>query len=381
MKFLMSRNELCTLVNSVQNIVALRTPMPILNNILVDANDSTVTLTATDLTVGIRCAATAKVIEPGATTLPARRFAQLLKEMNASYIEVTSNEKEVSQIVADFASFRLPGMPKGDFPALPDLSGAQRVIVRQSDLKDGLFRTAFAVSSEEDRYILTGVSLSVTEEAALFVGTDGKRLARTTIPVQAEKRLSYNCVIPAKAVAELAKSLSDGEESATMYLLPDKIAVESTGRLIMTKLLSGEYPDVERVIPKQSTCVVALHREELSSLLRQVSLFITEKQISVRCTINEGSLQLAATATDVGEGKVSMPINYSGTRFDIAFNPLHFLDALRHCRGEFVYMGIQDSFNPVIISDTEFGTVTDPYPSPLFILMPLRLSGANAGRE
>ena len=381
MKFLMSRSELCTLVNSVQNIVALRPPMPILNNILVDASDSKVTLTATDLTVGIRCSATAKVLEPGSTTLPARRFASLLKELNVSYVEVSSNEKEVSQVVADFATFRLPGMPKGDFPALPDLSGAQRVIVKQKDLKDGLFRTAFAVSLEEDRYILTGVSLNITEDAALFVGTDGKRLARATIPVQADGRLSYSCVIPAKAVNELAKNLSDGDESATLYLLPDKIAVETATRLVLTKLLSGEYPDVERVIPAQSNCVVALHREELSALLRQVSLFIIEDHVSVRCTLHEGSLQLAANAADIGEGKVSMPINYTGARFDIAFNPIHFLDVLRHSRGEFVYMGIQDSFNPIILSDTEFGTVTDPCPSPLFILMPLRLSESRAGRE
>jgi DNA polymerase-3 subunit beta len=379
MKFLMSRDELSTLLNGVQNIVALRTPMPILNNILVDASDSKVTLTATDLTVGIRCSANAKVIEPGATTLPARRFAQLIKELSVSYIEVSSNDKDVSQIVADVSTFRIPGMPKGDFPALPDLSGAQRIIVRQKDLKDGLFRTAFAVSQEEDRYILTGVSLTVTEEGGLFVGTDGKRLARATIPVQADGRLSYSCVIPAKAVNELVKNLSDVDESVTLYLLPDKLAVESPNRLILTKLLSGEYPDVDRVIPRQSTCVVALHREELSSLLRQVSLFITEGHISVRCTINEGALQLSANGADVGEGRVSMPINYTGARFDIAFNPLHFLDALRHSRGEFVYMGIQDSFNPVIISDVEFGTTTNPFPSPLFILMPLRLSGAHAG--
>lgn len=377
MKFLMSRNELCNLVNSVQNIVAQRSPMPILSNILVDANDSTITLTATDLTVGIRCSATAKVLEPGATTIPARRFAQLLRELNVSYIEVSANEKEVSQVVADTATFRLHGMPKGDFPTLPDLSGAQRVIVKQKDLKDALYRTVFAVSLEESRYVLTGVSFSVTENAALFVGTDGKRLARITIPAQAEGRLSYGCIIPSKAVAELGKNLSESDENVTVYLLPDKIAIESNDRLVLTKLLSGEYPDVERVIPQQSNSVVAIHREELATLLRQVSLFISEENTSVRCTINEGSLQLSANTADIGEGRVSMPVNFSGPRFDIAFNPLFFLDILRHSHGEYMYMGFQDSFNPVILSDAEFGTTLDPCPASLFILMPLRLgSGA-----
>lgn len=373
----MSRNELCNLVNSVQNIVAQRSPMPILSNILVDANDSTITLTATDLTVGIRCSATAKVLEPGATTIPARRFAQLLRELNVSYIEVSANEKEVSQVVADTATFRLHGMPKGDFPTLPDLSGAQRVIVKQKDLKDALYRTVFAVSLEESRYVLTGVSFSVTENAALFVGTDGKRLARITIPAQAEGRLSYGCIIPSKAVAELGKNLSESDENVTVYLLPDKIAIESNDRLVLTKLLSGEYPDVERVIPQQSNSVVAIHREELATLLRQVSLFISEENTSVRCTINEGSLQLSANTADIGEGRVSMPVNFSGPRFDIAFNPLFFLDILRHSHGEYMYMGFQDSFNPVILSDAEFGTTLDPCPASLFILMPLRLgSGA-----
>jgi DNA polymerase-3 subunit beta len=381
MKFLMARNDLCDLVNSVQNIVALRTPMPILNNILVDASDSKVTLTATDLTVGIRCTASAKVLEPGATTVPARRFAQLLKELGVSYIEVSANDREVSQVVADSATFRLHGMPKADFPALPDLSGAQRVIVKQRDLKDGLFRTAFAVSLEENRYTLTGVSMQVSETGALFVGTDGKRLARMVIPVQAEGRLSYHCIIPAKAVAELAKNLSDDDESATLYLLPDKVAVESNNRLVLTKLLSGEYPDVERVVPTQSVAVVAIHREELGSLLRQVSLFITETYNSVRCSIHEGSLQLAANAADIGEGRVSMNVNYSGPRFDIAFNPVHFLDILRHTRGEFIYMGFQDSFNPMILSDVEFGTTTEQFPSPLFILMPLRLNSGSTSSQ
>ena len=377
MKFLMARDDLCELVNSVQNIVALRTPMPILNNILVDATGSAVTLTATDLTVGIRCTATAKVLEPGATTVPARKLAQLLKELNVSYIELSADEKEVSQVVADAATFRLRGMPKADFPALPDLSGAQRVIVKQQDLKDALFRTAFAVSLEESRYALMGVSVQITETGALFVGTDGKRLARIVIPVQAEGRLSYQCIIPAKAVAELAKDLSDDDASATMHLLSDKVAVETNNRLVLTKLLSGEYPDVERVIPTQSTAVVAVHREELGALLRQVSLFITEKYNSVRCSLYEGALHLSANAADIGDGQVSMNVNYSGPRFDIAFNPVHFLDILRHTKGEFIYMGFQDSFNPMILSDVEFGTTTEQFPSPLFILMPLRLNGAN----
>jgi DNA polymerase-3 subunit beta len=354
MKFLMSRTELSGLVNGLQNIVAQRTPMPILSN-------------------SIRCSGTAKVSTSGATTLPARRFAQLLKELNVSYVEVSANEKEISEIVTESASFRLHGMPKADFPVLSDLTGAQSIAVKQCDLKEALFRTAFAVSKEENRYVLTGVSLTVNKNGALFVGTDGKRMARTAITIQNEDDVSYSCIIPIKAVDEIGKNISDSKEEATLYLMADKIAVEVNDRIIMTKLLSGEYPEVERVIPQKVSTVVALHREELGTLLRQVVLFITEDKASIRFTLEDGQLHLAATTANIGEGNVSMSVNYDGPKFEIAFNPYFFLDILRHSRGEFMYMGFQDAFNPVALSDVEFKASLDPLPTPLFILMPLRL--------
>jgi len=373
MKFLMSRNELSGLVNGLQNIVAQRTPMPILSNILVEADGDKVIFTATDLTVGVRCSGTAKVSKSGATTLPAKRFSQLLKELSVSYVEISANDKEVSQIVTESASFRLNGMPRADFPVLPDLAGAQSIVVKQRDLKEALYRTAFAVSKEENRYVLTGVSFSVTENAALFVGTDGKRMARTVIPVQGEDGLTYSCIIPSKAVDEFWKNISDSDEDATIYLMADKIAVEVNDKIVMTKLLSGEYPEVERVIPQKVDTVIALHREELGTLLRQVSLFIADGNASVRFALENGELLLAATTADIGEGKVSMPVNYDGPKFEIAFNPHFFLDILRHSKGEFMYMGFQDAFNPVVLSDVEFAASLDPLPTPLFILMPLRL--------
>lgn len=375
MKFVMERNVLSSLVNSVQNVVAQRPPMPILSNILLEASGSTVTLTVTDLAIGIRCSANAKVFQPGETTLPARRFAQLLKEINASYIELDSNEKEISEVIADTANFRLHGMPRGDFPSLPDLSNSTTVTVKQKDLREALLRSVFAVAVEDMRYYLTGVNLQVSEEAALCIGTDGKRLARIAIPVTGSGRISYNCIIPAKGVHELAKILQETEAPATLHLLPDKVAVAANESLVITKLLTGEYPDVERVIPTQSSCVILINREELSALLRQVALFISEKNTSARCTLEEGTLSLCANSADVGEGKVHMQVQYHGPRLDIAFNPLFFLDILRHTTGESIYMGFQDSYNPLVLSDTEFGTKLDTLPSTLFILMPLRLSG------
>lgn len=374
MKFLVSRAEFSELVNSVQNIIAQKTPMPILSNILVEAVENEVVVTATDLTIGIRCRTQAKVFEPGATTLPARRFAQLLRELNAAYIELETDEKNVMQIHADGSSFRMNGMGRGDFPDLPSHKGSEAVLVPQKDLKEALFQTAFAVAKEESRYMLTGVMLSVQDSTALFIGTDGKRLARTALAVTCPETTSFECILPPKAVDEIMKHLSESNENASVHFLKDKIAVQTDTSLIVSKLLFGEFPDLDRIIPRHFSAVIPLHKEELSSLLRQMSLFIVETTQSVRFSFTDGTLQISGNTADIGGGKVSMPVRYTGPRFDIAFHPVLFLDILRHVREEYVYMGFQDAFNPIALSEKEFGSSFETFPSPLFVLMPMRLS-------
>ncbi len=373
MKFIISRAELLELLARVQNIVAPKTPIPILSNILIEAHDSTIVITATDLTVGVRCSGNAKVIEPGATTLPARRFSQLVRELTASHLELATNAKDVTVITADSSTFRLHGLPRADFPGLPDLSGAVQIQIPQIELKDALYRTSFAVSKEDNRYVLTGVFCHLSNGQAVFVGTDGKRLARTSIPVALDAATNFECIIPLKAVDEILKSLSSDNEQVRLSILSDKIAIEANDTLIVSKLLSGDYPDVDRVIPTASSCVVSLHREELMSLLRQVSLFTTEESQSARFSLSKGEIHVNATTMDVGEGRVSMPVHYDGERFDIAFNPNYFFDILRHSKNETVSLGFTDAYNPGIIVDGELKAEEKALPNPLFVLMPLRL--------
>ena len=221
----------------------------------------------------------------------------------------------------------------------------------------------------------TGVFLHIANREATFVGTDGKRLARAHLGVELDPAFTANYIIPLKAVEEIQKNLSD-EGDATVYLMADKIGIEASQALIITKLLSGDYPDVNRVIPEKSEVIVALHREELMTLLRQVSLFAGDTQNhSVRFTFADGELHLSANAMEIGEGRVSMPANYRGPKLEIAFNPHFFLDILRHSKGETVSVGVTDPYNPGVIIDKETGC-RPPWraASPLFVLMPMRLS-------
>lgn len=372
MKFILSTQELNYLISKIQNVVGQKATIPILSNFLIEAYRDELTLTATDLTVGIRCRTEAKIVEEGATTLPAKRFAQLLRELTAVNLEVSSNTNEITTIIAGTSRFKLNGMNKEEFPALPDMSEAHSFHIKQSDLKDMLYRTSFAVSKEDNRYALTGVLMHIINGCATFVGTDGKRLARAFIPIPVDAAYTSQSIIPLKAVDEIVKNLMD-EGDAKIILTADKIAVEANHTRVITKLLAGEYPDVNRVIPERVETLVTLHREELLSLLRQISLFTADHNHSVRFTFTNGELKLSANTMDIGEGHVIMPVNYQGNKLEIAFNPGFFIDILRHCKKETVTMGLTDSYNPGILTDGE--ELSKPsQASPLFVIMPMRLS-------
>lgn len=374
MKFVIARQELNNLVSKAINVVSTKPTIPILSNFLIEATDDTLTITATDLTVGVRCFTQAKVVKAGATTVPAKRFAQLIRELTSHNIEI-SETGGIIEIVADSSQFKLHGMSHTEFPSLPDLGGSTRFSLKQTDLRDMLARTAFAVSRDDNRYILTGVCMKIGDGQVTLLGTDGRRLARVYTSAEVDQSISGEYVLPIKAVDEVLKSFEDQEEECThIHLMEDKVAFEGNKVTFISKLITGDYPELDSVIPQGSDSIVSLHREELMTLLRQVALFTADANHSVRFTLSDGELKLSANAMDVGEGKVSMPVNYQGSRLDIAFNPGFFLDILRHSKEETVSLGLTDSYNPGIITDKELSTTMTSVPSPIYVLMPMRLN-------
>lgn len=372
MKVIISTQELNQLINKIQNVIPLKPTIPILTNFLIEASNDELILTATDMTVSIRCHTESQILEEGATTLPAKKLSQLVKELTTVNVELSTNANEVTTVAAGTSRFKLNGMKKNDFPHLPDLSEAHTFSIPQAILKELLYNTAFAVSKEDNRYVLTGVLMQSSNNLTTFVGTDGKRLALAQTTVESDPPLDCHCIIPLKAVDEILKNLTD-EGEATVSLMKDKIVVEAGQTMIMSKLLSGDYPEYQRVIPENSEYFISLHREELTSLLRQISLFLVDQSHSARFIFTEGELKLNANTMEIGEGDVGMPVNYHGPKLEVAFNPGFFLDILRHCKEENVTLGLTDSYNPGIVTDgLEPGKLG--VSSPLFVIMPMRLS-------
>jgi len=370
MKFIISLAELKKLLGKIHNIVPQKATIPILSNVLLEATGGDLILTATDLTVGIRSYSEAKILEEGSTTLPARSLAQLTRELVTPHVEIHTNEHHITEVIAGSSRFKLLGMDKSEYPALPELSETSQFTIPQADLKEMFFRTSFAVSREDNRYVLTGVFLKIENGKATFIGTDGKRLAKNELGVSLDPSWKGEYIIPLKAVEEMTKNLND-EGEATIYLMPDKIAVEANQSILITKLLSGAYPDINRIIPESMETHLSLHREELITLLRQVSLFTSDQNQSVRFSFLNGELKLSANSSEVGEGHVTMPVNYQGDQLDVAFNPHYFLDALRHSKkgAETLDLGIIDAYNPVVIKEE----AEEKNDSSLCLIMPMRL--------
>ena len=364
MKAIISRPDLAALIGKIQSVVSNKPAIPILANILVEAYNGQLTVSTTDLTVSMRAQMEANIIEEGAITLPARRFFQLIRELTVPEIELTASSDEIAYIQAGTSQFRLHGINKSEFPALPDLTHAEHFTISSEAFKEMLSKSVFAAAREDSRHVLNGVLMKVENSNATFIGTDGKRLAKVNTSVELGSEHKHDYLIPLKAVEEIVKTI-DNDEPVKISLTPDKVGIESNSTLLITKLLSGEYPDIERVIPKESEFTLTLHREELMALLKQVALFTTDKSHSVHFILSPGELTLTANSSEIGEGKVSMPVDYSGETFEIAFNPFFFHDILRHSNDETVSFAITNPHNPGLITDST---------SANYVIMPMRLN-------
>jgi DNA polymerase-3 subunit beta len=364
MKFTIPRLELVSLIAKVQAIVPTKPTPPILGHVLIEAKEGQIIVSATDLTTSIRAFTKAQVDEEGSFALPAKKLFQLIREVTAPYIEVSCSPSEGARINAGTSHFKMSGMNKHEFPTFPDFSSGTQFSIYNKTLKEMLTRSSFAASRDDNRQVLNGILFQSINKTATFIGTDGKRLAKLRTLINQSENIEGSYILPLKAVEEIIKLLDKDEDSSELTLMTDKVSIEVDSLTLISKLLFGKYPDVARVIPQKAADPILLHREELMSLLRQVSLFIPEPSSAVRFTFAPGELSLSAISTDIGEGKASMAVNYAGPQFQVAFNPHSFIDVLRHSKDEIVQLTLTDSFNPGLITDSTEAE---------FVIMPMRL--------
>src|SRR5438132_1179783 len=364
MKFSVSKDKLLEGLSTVQNVVSTRTTLPILSNVLMQAGDGEIRLTTTDLDVGVRGAVEAQVERTGASTLPARRLFAIVRELPASEIYFDVDSKNLASIRSGSSYFKILGLPEEEFPPLTRFDEAKVFTIAQKDLKDGLKKTSYAISTDETRYVLNGILFSFKDNKLTLVATDGRRLAMVEIELEFPRSHEADIIIPTKAVTELQRLLTD-DGDAKVSMGNGQIAFDLNKTLLVSKLIEGNYPNYRQVIPAEAKERVKLERETFLNSLRRVSLLASDKSNSIKLNFNKNNIDITANTPEVGEAKESLPVQYKGRDFSIAFNPEFLMAPLRALTEDEVFLDLIDEMSPGVLK------IQTPF---LYVLMPMRIS-------
>jgi DNA polymerase-3 subunit beta len=364
MKFTISKDSFQQAIQQVQHVVSARTTLAILSNVLLRARDGVLELTTTDLDVGVTCSVPAEVEEEGATTLPARKLATIVRELPTEEIEISVDEKNVASIRSGPSFFKVLGLSSEEFPSLPRFEEAREFRVDQQVLRDCLRKTSYAISTDETRYVLNGILFSFKGNALTLVATDGRRLAMVEQEVEFPESQEVDIIVPTKAVNELSRLLGDSGD-VLIRVTGSQVGFDLGESLLISKLIDGNYPNYRQVIPGEAKERIALEREAFHNCVRRVSILSSDKTSSVRLNFTKNNLDITANTPEVGEAKESMSINYKGRDISIAFNPEFLMDPLRNLPNDEVFLELIDEMSPGVIK------IQTPF---LYVIMPMRVS-------
>src|ERR1700686_5518823 len=346
MKFSVSKDKLLEGLSTVQNVVSTRTTLPILSNVLLQASGAEIRLTTADLDVGRRGSIEAQGERTGATTLPARRLFAIVRDLPASEVYVDVDSKNFASIRSGSSFFKILGLPEEEFPPLARFDEAKVFSIAQKELKDGLKKTSYAISTDETRYVLNGILFSFKENKLTLVATDGRRLALVDLELEFPRSQERDIIVPTKAVAELQRLVrEEGEEKLSIG--ENQIAFELNRTLLVSKLIEGNYPNYRQVIPSEAKERIRLERETFLTAVRRVSLLASEK--SVNLIFAQSNIDIVANTPEVGEAKEWLPVMYNGREFSIAFNPEFLMAPLRNLSEEEIYLDLIDEMSPGVI--------------------------------
>ncbi len=368
MKITITKDQIITGLQSVQNVVSTRTTLPILSNVLLHADKGRVEFTATDLDVTVACSVEAKVEKSGSTTVPVKKLFGIVRELNGE-IEIETDEKNVTSIRSGGSFFKIHGLAADEFPPLPKFKDDKKVSLTQETIRSMLKKTSFAVSTDESRYVLNGIFISLKEGKMTFVATDGRRLALVDEEVELSEHSTGEFIVPAKAVNELTRllqatgevELKFGENQASFALKNEN----GFSVLLITKLIEGNYPNYKQVIPGEAKERIPLGREELLAALRRAEIMTSEKANSVKMSFGKNTLAITANSPEVGEARETLAVNYKGKEMAIAFNPRYLIDPLAALSEDEVFIELIDELSPGVLK------INGPF---LYVVMPMRLS-------
>ena len=368
MRITIQQAQLLKNLQTVEHAVNDRSTLPILANVLLQTREQELVLTATDLDVGIQCRFhLVQPAEQGAVTLPARKLTTIIRELPEETVTLEAKKNQTATVTCGASSFRIPGLPADDFPSLPAApTTTDAFALPQSELKALLTRTAYAMSMEETRFILNGALFLTQKNALSIVATDGRRLALGTAALSRVGKPPLQAVVPAKTIRELARLLQDEDpQEVTIAPLKDNQLTFQFGSVtVVTRLIDGQFPQYEKVIPPESKRTVSGSRQALFTAIRRVSLMTTAASQAVLFELSQDRLVISKESAELGSAREELPVTYAGEAMTVAFNPEFWLDVLKVLETEDVRIEIAGPDRPAVIRLPEF----------VYIVLPMKVA-------
>ena len=372
MKLTIERAALLRSLAHVQSVVERRNTIPILSNVLLEAAEGRLSLTATDMDLTIVEEVKAEAGKTGATTAPAHTLYDIVRKLpDGAEVELSiSGDGGQLTIKSGRSNFTLSTLPKEDFPAAGASDLPQSFQLQADEAKNLIDRTRFAISTEETRYYLNGIYLHAKDSDGVkvlrAVATDGHRLARFEMPLPSGAEGIPGVIIPRKTINELRKLIEEAEDAIEVSLSETKIRFAFGDTILTYKMIEGTFPDYERVIPSGNDKIVEVDCKSFAEAVDRVSTISSEKSRAVKLAVASGVLTLTANSPENGSAEEDVAVSYDGPEIEIGFNSKYLLDIAQQIEGEGAQFVLADAASPTIVRD-----VSDS--SALYVLMPMRV--------
>lgn len=369
MKIICEKDNILKAINSVTKAVASKTPMPILEGILIQTNDKKVKLTTYDLEIGIEYIIDADVQEQGATVVNAIMFSEIIRKLPNTDINISINDKNLLVIECEGSLYKLATMNPNEFPELPKINIENSIEIEQNTLKDMIRKTIFAVSTEENRPIFTGCLFEIKNNKLNVVAVDGFRLAWKSIFLQNNIN-DFTAVIPGRTLNEVNKIILDSFDTIKIGVAKNQALFEMENCKLVTRLLDGEFLNYSSVIPENWETRIRVNKNIIQNCFERISLISAssiekEKKYPVKINIDIGKITISCT-NQTGDAKEEIYLSTEGQNLEEGFNPKYFLDTLRVIDDEEIYIDFGTNISPCIIRPIEDGDY-------IYMILPIRL--------
>ena len=373
MELVVKKNDLLRELQLFQGIVERKNTIPILANVLMHAEGNEIRMLATDLEVGLRSRCDAVVEKSGSLTLPAKKLYEIVKALPETDVRIAEDKNGV-KVAADRFDSRLQTLPKEDFPAVPEATGTTSATLPRGAIREMVAKTQFAITGEDTRFFLNGALFILGPATMSLVATDGHRLAVVTVDrtktggKTAKDAEEVRAILPRKTLWELGRLLTEGDGDIRYERGENHLFFDLGGRMLISRMIDGQFPAFERVIPKGNNKRIEVERERLTNAVRRVALLSNERSRSVKFQIDKGKIEVTSSSPEFGEAKETLLVDYSDGSMQICFNAQYVMDFLGAVNTDTVALELKDEVSQAVMKPV--GTEGYDY---TYVIMPMRV--------